>query len=305
MEDYPVLSAIAVVTFRADGASSAASRLQRRFNLLGCRMTACASDGAPVLETAWDVSNPEGTKLAPAAAEALELVVGVGDASQPGSIRAEFPDGTIVSGPRFEPALALELLPLTPSERAAARAKLAKESGKAAAEKKKVAPKEASAPPRKEQIAKAAPKGSASGGTDATARAGPPQLCAVELKRPAAPSGDWVNIRVLKEAANGAEKKGSGAKEISAKKGKQVAATNASSTPLIAAGGAGGAAGAATVSPTSRESVILPNYRSTRDSAAMQHARFHALSGSHAEQLYLFHAGKLPWHAAAGAAATP
>ena len=122
MEDYPVLSAIAVVTFRADGASSAAARLQRRFNLLGCRMTACASDGAPVLETAWDVSNPEGTKLAPAAAEALELVVGVGDASQPGSIRAEFPDGTIVSGPRFEPALAVELLPLTPSERAAARA---------------------------------------------------------------------------------------------------------------------------------------------------------------------------------------
>ena len=58
------LSAIAVVTFRADGASSAAARLQRRFNLLGCRMTACASDGAPVLVIASGTNRVDEARVA-------------------------------------------------------------------------------------------------------------------------------------------------------------------------------------------------------------------------------------------------
>ena len=42
-----------------------------------------------------------------------------------------------------------------------------------------------------------------------------------------------------------------------------------------------------------------PTYRATADHANMQPALRHAANG-HAEQAFVFHAGRAPWHAAAG-----
>lgn len=315
-DDYPVTSAIATLTLKASPPpSSFLARIQRRFTLLGCCMASLPEGMA--LQTAWDVSNPEGTKLEPSIFEALSTFVGVDDATAcPGSIRAEAPAGTCLAGPRIDAALALELLPLEKAARAAMEAKSKKAAAAAAAAASKL---EAQQKRRKDDDKQgaAAKEPKARGG--AAMGEAKLQLCAVELQRPSAPNGEWLNIRVLgKEGVSGnggggggggiaATKKEKGAshkKGGSGSEGTSSAAKKSAAPTTTSGSGEGGGGRLVATEPGAGTTVaavgniIQPLYRSTRETAAMQQALLHAASGGHAEQAYLFHSGRLPWHAA-------
>jgi hypothetical protein len=339
MATGPSLEAVALVFF-APSCSHAAARVQRRFRLLGCRTVPSPLGGSELcVATAWDVSNEEGTALAPAMLEAMRLLLGDEKDAAAGSVRAHCAPGAIIKGPVVDAKLAAQLqlvpteppppvaatpAPAAPAPAAPAAMAAVPPSGKSQPSKQPskqqaaAAPAARPPPPPPAPAAKAAATVSLTIGREAgggvvldIARVRP--RVALEIARPAQPGGEWLQIRAL--SAPAADAKATPKKPKPTPPSKSAAPAAKPATTPSAAGAAlhgaakGGApppAGATTAPPPATRPPLDPaeagpTFRSTRDIAAMQPMLRHASGGRHAEASFLFHAGRPPWHAAVSA----